>query len=129
LPDLFGVLEGFEHLVLPQSPLGVAVGYALKLRAALSRYAEDGRLEIDNNSVERAIRQVAVGRKNWLFAGSDAGASWAATIYSLVVSCKELDLDPFAYFRDVIERVSTTPASRVGELTPAGWKASCASPR
>ncbi len=123
LTALFDWLEDRAPDALPQSPFGIAVAYTLKLKAALSRYLEYGNLTIDNNAVERALRQVAVGRKNWLFAGSDAGASWAATIYSLVVSCRELGLDPFDYFRDVIERVSTLPASRVAELTPSGWRA------
>ena len=77
---------------------------------------------IDNNLAERVLRIVAIGRKNWLFAGSDAGAERAAIIYSLVASCKLCEIDPFEYIRDVLDRVSTHPASRIAELTPSGWK-------
>jgi hypothetical protein len=118
--DFFAWLEKLADVV-PQSALGLAVNYTRKLEVALSRFLEDGLLGLDNNAVERAIRPVAVGRKNWLFAGSDAGAERGAAIYSLVVSCKELGIDPFEYFRDVLDRVSTTPSSRIAELTPAGW--------
>ena len=116
-------LRELEKEVLPKSPLGMAISYTLDRWRALRRYACDGRLEIDNNRIERAIRPIAIGRKNYLFAGSDEGATRAATIYSLVVSCKELGVDPFVYFRDVLAAVSTHPASRIDELTPAGWKA------
>ncbi len=68
---------------------------------------------------------VAVGRKNWMFAGSDAGGQRAAIIYSLVASCKLCQIDPFAYLRDVIERVSTHPAKHIAALTPRNWKESC----
>jgi len=70
----------------------------------------------------KARRTAAIGRKNWQFAGSDAGAARAAVIYSLVATCKLRHLDPFAYLRDVLDRVSTHPASRIAELTPSGWK-------
>ena len=66
---------------------------------------------------------VAVGRKNWMFAGSDEGGKRAAIIYSLVASCKHIGLDPFAYLRDVLDRISTHPHCRIAELTPRGWKA------
>jgi len=80
-------------------------------------------LEIDNNLAERILRMVAIGRKNWLFAGSEAGAERAAVLYSLVAGCKLNGLDPFAYFRDVLGRISTHPASRIDELLPAHWQA------
>ena len=91
---------------------------------ALNRYLDDGDLDIDNNLSERVLRTVAIGRKNWLFAGSDAGAKRAAVIYSLIATCKLCHLDPFAYLRDVLDRVSTHPASRIAELTPSSWKPS-----
>ena len=84
--------------------------------------AHDGDLAIDNNLSERVLRTVAIGRKNWLFAGSDAGAERAAIIYSLVATCKLCHIDPFAYLRDVLDRVSTHPASGIAELTPSAWK-------
>ena len=109
--------------VLPKSPIGKAIGYFVRHADALGRYLGDGRLEIDNNRCERTMRQIAVGRKNWLFAGSEAGGQRAATLYSLTVSCWELEIDPFAYLADVLSRLSTTPSSRIEELTPRGWAA------
>jgi len=115
-------LEDWSIEILPKSPVGQAVGYARGQWIALNRYTEDGDLDIDNNLVERVLRIVAIGRKNWLFAGSDAGAERAAIIYSLVASCKLCEIDPFEYLRDVLDRVSTYPASKITELTPLGWK-------
>ncbi len=104
------------------------VPYVRRQWAALTRYLSDGALDIDNNAAERALRMVAVGRKNWMFAGSDAGGQRAAIIYSLVASCKLCQIDPFAYLRDVIERVSTQPAKHIAALTPRGWTESCPNP-
>ena len=84
------------------------------------RYTEDGRLKIDNNGAEQAIRPIVLGRRNWLFAGVK-GAHRTAILCSLVQTCKHLQLDPFAYLRDVIARVSTHPARPVLELTPREW--------
>ena len=109
--------------VLPKSPFGEALGYLRRQWRALRRYTEDGALAIDNNAAERALRLVAVGRKNWMFAGSDAGGRRAALLYSLVGTCKHLGVDPFAYFRDVIGQVATHPMRRIAELTPRGWQA------
>jgi len=88
----------------------------------LVRFLEDGRVPIHNNSCERAIRPIAVGRRNWLFAGSERGGEAAAIIYTLIESCRRAGLDPFRYLRDVLLRVGTHPASRVEELVPARWK-------
>ncbi len=107
--------------VLPKSPIGKAVGYFDRHADALGRYLDNGRLEIDNNRCERTMRQVAVGRKNWLFAGSEAGGQRAATLYSLTVGCWELEIDPFVYLSDVLKRLPSTPASKVDQLTPRGW--------
>jgi len=107
---------------LPKSPLGQAVGYATRQWAALTRYLEHGALEIDNNGAERALKPIVLGRKNWLFCGSEAAAHRAAILCSLVNTCKAHQINPFAYLRDVIERVSTHPARRVAELTPRLWK-------
>jgi transposase len=120
-------LDAWSPVVLPKSPLGQAVGYALRQWEALTRYVENAILSIDNNLSERTLRTVAIGRKNWLFAGSDEGGKRAAIIYSLVASCKLLEMDPFAYFRDVLDRVSTHPNDRIFELTPRGWKAALTS--
>jgi transposase len=110
-----------EAEVLPRSPLGEALRYLGNQWAALQRYTEDGRLEVDNNGAERQLRGVAVGRKNWLFAGSMPGAHRAALLYSLIQSCRLAGVEPFRYLRDVLLRVATHPHSRITELTPHGW--------
>ena len=99
-----------------------AISYSLNHWAALIRPLEAGFLEIDNGASERAMKPVALGRKNWLFAGSDEGGKTAATLMSLCTTCKDLGVDPFAYLRDVLERVSTHPNSRIDELLPDRWK-------
>ena len=116
-------LEAERPKVLPRSPMGGAIGYALSNWAALERYTEDGDLDPDNNEAERAIRAIAIGRKNWLFCGSDNGGRTAATLVSICASCKRHGVNPWAYMRDVLVRVSTEPASRVRELLPDRWKA------
>lgn len=115
-------LDQCSASVLPKSPLGRAITYILKNWKALNRYTEAGYLSIDNNHSERQIKQLVIGRKNWLFAGSEGGAESAAILFSLVVSCKLHDVDPFAYFRDVLMRVDTHPAALVHQLTPREWK-------
>jgi len=110
--------------VLPASLLGKAAQYTLGHWDELTRYVEVGEAEIDNNSVENAIRNVAVGRKNWLFLGHPEGGGLRAEVfYSLIVTCKRLGANPFEYLRDVIDRVSTHPASRIQELLPRFWLA------
>jgi len=115
-------LEQWAGEVLPKSPMGQAIGYARGQWQALIRYTQDGLLSIDNNLAERTLRMVAIGRKNWLFVGHDNGGRRAAVIYSLVASCKLCGLDPFAYLRDILTRISTHPASRIEELLPGNWK-------
>lgn len=107
--------------ILPKSPAGRAVRYTLKNWTALTRYAEDGELEIDNNATERAIRGVAVGRNNWVFFGSDRGGKTAAVLRSFVASCQRAGLDPFAWFKDVLTRIADHPITRLGELLPHNW--------
>jgi hypothetical protein len=115
-------LETERPKVLPKSPIGEAIGYALNHWEALIRPLEAGFLEIDNGASERAMKPVALGRKNWLFAGSDEGGRTAATLMSLCATCKDLGVEPFAYLRDVLDRVSTHPQSRIEELLPDRWK-------
>ena len=110
-----------EAEVLPRSPLGEALRYLGNQWAALQRYTQDGRLQIDNNGAERQLRAVAVGRKNWLFAGSMAGAHRAALLYSLIQSCRLAGVEPFRYLRDILLRVATHPQRRIAELTPTAW--------
>jgi hypothetical protein len=107
--------------VLPKSPLGDALRYLDNQWAPLQRFVEDGRLAIDNNRAENQLRVVAVGRKNWLFAGSLEGARWAAILYSLIQSCRLADVDPFLYFRDVLRRLPIHPQRLIGQLTPRSW--------
>ncbi len=125
LPLLDGMaryLLAQQPQVLPKSPIGDAIGYALNNWAALKRYTEDGDLEIDNNGAERSLRGIAVGRKNWLWYGSDRGGQTAAILTSFTATCKRLHIDPFAYLRDVFERISAHPANRLAELLPDRWK-------
>jgi transposase len=107
--------------VLPKSPEGRAVRYTLKNWTALTRYAEDGDLEIDNNATERMIRGVAVGRNNWVFFGSDQGGKTAAVLRSFVASCQRAGLDPYAWFKDVLARIAAHPITRVADLLPHNW--------
>ena len=115
-------LEIERAKVLPKSPINEAIGYALNHWEALIRPWDAGFLEIDNGASERALKPVALGRKNWLFAGSDEGGRTAATLMSLCATCNELGIDPFAYLRDVLDRVSTHPNGRIEELLPGRWK-------
>lgn len=115
-------LETATGQVLPKSPIGMAIGYARSNWIALTRYLDAGYLSIDNNAAERAMRPIAVGRKNWLHLGSDRGGKTAAVLLSLVQSCRALGVEPFAYLRDVLDRVSTHPHRRIAELLPDAWK-------
>jgi transposase len=103
-----------------KSDTAIAVRYALGRWDALMRYCDDGRLEIDNNAAERALRAVALGRKNYLFAGSDRGGESAAAIYSLIGTAKLNGIDPESYLRNVLSRIAEHPINRIEELLP--WK-------
>ena len=99
-----------------------AIHYSLGRWQALTRYIDDGDLPADNNRVENQIRPIATGRSNWLFAGSLRAGQRAAAIMSLVHSARLNGHDPFAYLRDVLERLPTQPASRIDELLPHRWQ-------
>ncbi len=101
-----------------KSELAMAIRYGLSRWPALTRYADHGGLAIDNNAAERAIRPLAIGRKNWLFAGSDTGGERAAVIYTLIETAKLNGPDPQAYFRDVLARIGDHPINRIGDLAP-----------
>jgi transposase len=125
---LLAELETFLHKALNQisgkSTLAKAIRYSLSRWTALTRYTTDGRLEITNNAVERAIRPLALTRKNYLFAGSDSGGIRAAAMYTLIESAKMNRLDPEAYLRDVLARIADHPINRIGDLLPWNWKPS-----
>jgi transposase len=101
-----------------------AINYLLKRWSAFTLFLEDGRVCMSNNAAERALRGIALGRKSWLFCGSDRGGKRAAAMYSLIVSCKMNDVDPQAWLADVLARIATHPAHRIDELLPWNWKAS-----
>lgn len=115
-------IEKVMAQVLPKSALGKACTYALGQWPAMLRYLDDGRIEIDNNLCENAIRPITLGRKNWLHIGSENAGPWAATYASLAETCRRLGINPFEYFRDVIARIADHPVNRIAELTPANWK-------
>jgi transposase len=121
LRQLLDWMEVTLPTLLPRGEMAKAIDYALANWTALCRFCEDGRLFIDNNPAERALRSVAVGRKNWLFYGNERGGQAAATMYSLIATCKEHGVDPRMYLRDVLLRIAKV--SDVRDLTPYGWKA------
>jgi len=114
-------LERNRPLFPPSSPLGGAITYATNQWAALGLFCDDGLVPLDNNPAERSLRGPVVGRKNWMFAGSEEGAKRAAILNSIVVSCRLNGVDPWAYLNDVLRRVQDHPAKLVGELTPKAW--------
>lgn len=116
-------LETEQGKVLPKSPMGEAMGYCLGNWPALLEYVNDGILAIDNNAAENALRPIVLGRKNWLFAGSDNGGRTGAVLASLVASCKRHGVDPFAYLKDVLTRIAATPVSQLDQFLPDRWKA------
>jgi transposase len=118
-------LDAEQPKVLPKSLIGLAIAYALKNWQALVRYTTDGFLDIDNNVAERALRQIAVGRKNWLFAGSAAGAETAATLFSVTSSCHRHRIDVFAYLHDILQRLAhepNPPPEQLRAWLPDRWK-------
>jgi hypothetical protein len=104
--------------VSAKSDLAAAINYTLKRWTALTRYRDDGAIEVDNNAAERALRKPVLSRKNFLFAGSDAGGDRAAVLYTLLETAKLNGLDPEAYLRHVLERIAEHPINRLDELLP-----------
>jgi len=107
---------------LPKSKIGKAISYALGMWHRIERYLDDGRYEIDNNWVENSIRPVALGRKNYLFAGSHDAAQRAAMIYSLLATCKKNDVEPSAWLTDVLSKIQDQPINKIEDLLPEKWQ-------
>jgi hypothetical protein len=125
---LHRALNKLQPRYLPQSPMGQAIRYALNQWPALERFLEHGEVEIDNNLVENAIRPTAVGKKNWLFFGSEEAGVRSAVIYTLVANCRLHGVEPHAYLKDVLERLPTATSQTVAQLTPLNWKKARQSP-
>ena len=122
LGKLHKYLLELQPEVLPKSPSGAAVRYALNQWEALTRFLDDGELEIDNGATERANRDIALGRGNWTFFGSDGGGKTAAVLRSFIASCKRSGIEPFAWFRDVLSRIPAHSITRLSELLPHNWQ-------
>jgi hypothetical protein len=122
LEKLHEYLRQLQRQVLPKSPSGAAVRYALNQWDALTRFLEDGELEIDNGATERANRDIAVGRGNWTFFGRDNGGKTAAVLRSFIASSKRCGIEPWAWFSDVLSRIPTHSIARLRELLPQNWK-------
>jgi hypothetical protein len=122
IDSLFERIEELKAQTLPSEPLRKAVDYALNQKQALYQYLEDGRLKPDNNIAENAIRPLALGRKNWLFAASDRGARATALFLGLIQSCKACRVNPWEYLDDMLRRIMSHPVNRLRELLPDQWK-------
>ncbi|MEX2671894.1 MAG: IS66 family transposase [Phycisphaeraceae bacterium] len=121
LDQLHKYLMSERDAVLPQSPMGEAITYALNQWEALVRYTADGDLAIDNNAAENAIRPLAIGRKNYLFMGSDAGGRTAAILYSIIASARRAGIDVWLYLRDLLTRMPSAPMSKLPNFLPNRW--------
>jgi hypothetical protein len=108
--------------LLPSSPFCKAASYAIARTASLSVYLAEPAVPIDTNHLERALRSIPMGRKNWLFCWTEVGAEYVGKIQSLLVTCRLHGIDPYTYFADVPQRVSVTKALDVADLTPRRWK-------
>ena len=117
-------LDVETRLVLPRSPMAAAITYTLNQWDALNTYTTRGFLNIDNNAAERALKRVAIGRKNWLFAGHDQAGATAATLYSLIASAERHEIDPQRYLTGVLANIASTPISELQQFLPDVWKSS-----
>lgn len=121
LEKLYRWIADERPKVIDEAPIAKAMNYLVNHREPLSRFLDDGHLRLDNNVSELELRRQVVGRKNWLFCGSDDGAHWNATATSLIASCQLHGIEPWAYLRDVLTLLPTWPLSRALELSPKGW--------
>jgi transposase len=115
-------IDATQPKTLPKSQIGKAFAYVQRHWQALMRYTERGFLNIDNNAAERGFRPIALGRKNWLFVGSDNGGTTAAVLYSIVQTCREHDVEPWQYLKDVFTQLPGTNPDNIANLTPVAWK-------
>jgi len=115
-------LVRLQSRYLPKSAMGQAISYALNQWPTMVRFLAHGEVEIDNNRVENAIRPTALGKKNWLFFGSEAAGERSAVMYTLIENCRMHGVEPIAYLKDVLERLPTTTNQQVAQLTPLNWK-------
>jgi len=120
--DVGQLIATLRKEVLPKSPLGRALSYAENQWPAMARYLEVAPAELDNNSTEHALRAVVLGRRNWLHVGQEAGGEKAANLFSLMITCKRLGVEPYAYLHDVLRRLPSHPNKDIWQLTPRGWK-------
>jgi hypothetical protein len=123
LKDLGSWMQNTYTQVLPGSAIGKALAYSIQRWDRLSLYATTDFLHIDNNPVENSIRPVAVGRKNYLFAGSHAAAQRSAIFYSLLATCKNYNVNPVEWMHDVLTRIAGYPINKIHELLPQNWQA------
>jgi len=119
---LHRALNRLQSGYLPQSLMGQAISYALNQWPTLERFLEHGQVEIDNNRVENAIRPTAIGKKNWLFFGSQEAGARSAVMYTLIENCRIHGVEPYTYLKDLLERLPTTTNQQVAQLTPLNWK-------
>jgi transposase len=126
LVDLESWLRRERRKLSSKTALAEAMDYSLKRWTALTRFLDDGRICLSNNAAERAVRGIAVGRRNWTFAGSDSGGRRAAVIYSLIETAKLNNINPRAWLADVLARIADHPARRIADLLPWNWRAATA---
>jgi transposase len=120
--DVGQLIATMRKDVLPKSPLGRALNYAENQWPAMARYLEVPQAELDNNSTEHGLRGVVLGRRNWLHVGQEAGGEKAANLFSLMITCKRLGVEPYAYLHDILRRLPSHPNKDIWQLTPRGWK-------
>ena len=120
--DLGQLIEVLRAQVLPKSTLGQALNYAHNQWPAMARYLEVAEAQIDNNSTEHALRSVVLGRRNWLHVGQETGGQRAANLFSLMITCKRLGVEPYAYLHDLLRRLPDHLNKDIWQLTPRGWK-------
>ena len=123
LDEIKSLVETLAQDAMPSSRLGKACSYTLSQWTRLTAYAEDPRIQFDNNAIERHMKAVATGRKNWLFCGNEAGGRRAAVVYTLIESCKAAGVEPFAYLTDLLTRLPSVRDPDLRRFTPRVWAA------